>query len=63
MMFNELLDLIRPYEMSGTLEDLTEAKSILDEHSEDKNLTEDEKRRIAEASSRLLSEMGDLMNV
>jgi hypothetical protein len=59
MNFRELTDLIRPYTLSGTLEDLTEAKRLLDEYADD--FTGKERERIAQESARLMGEMDDLM--
>jgi hypothetical protein len=59
MTFEELLDLIEPYSMAGTLEGLGEAKRILHEHAD--KFSGEEREKIGEISSRLMGEMSDLL--
>jgi hypothetical protein len=61
MTFDELLDLIEPYSMSDTIEDLGEAKRILHENAE--KFKGEEREKIAQISVRLMREIDSLIQL
>jgi hypothetical protein len=63
--FSELMELTRPYRTSETLEELGEAKRIIDEFSDlqPESFTEEEHAKITRISVRLMREIENLIQL